>query len=86
MVRVAAYDTWARRPSRARSERHLAAAWEAGPIGLLDEQRRAWASRWADGDIEVARDPELTLGARFALFHLATSCRTTAKVRSGRGV
>lgn len=42
-----------------------------GPKELFREQCDAWARRWAVADVEVVGDPELTLAARFALFHLA---------------
>lgn len=41
--------------------------------GLLAEHRRAWASRWADADIEIGGDSELRLAVRFAIFHLLAS-------------
>lgn len=40
---------------------------------LLAEQRAAWATRWADGDVLIPDDPQLQLAARFALFHLQSS-------------
>ncbi|HSK55819.1 MAG TPA: glycosyl hydrolase family 65 protein [Jiangellales bacterium] len=42
----------------------------AGVEALQDEQRRAWAERWATCGVEVLGDPELTLGARYAVFQL----------------
>ena len=51
----------------------LAEARATGIDALLDEQRRAWASRWATCDLEVHGDPELTLGARYAVFQLLSS-------------
>ncbi len=74
VLRVAAYAASPRRPpSLVRTQRQLSAAWESGPIELLAEQRSAWAARWEESDLEVANDAELTLAARFALFHLATT-------------
>ena len=40
---------------------------------LLAEQKSAWASRWADADVEVVGDLELTRAVRLALFHLMAS-------------
>jgi len=74
VLRLASYASSSRRqPASGRSGRQLRAAREIGPRGLLAEQRSAWASRWTEGDLEVANDAELTRGARFALFHLVAS-------------
>ena len=54
------------------AERHRVAR-AIGPRALLEEQVAAWSARWESADIEVVGDPELTLAARFALFHLAGS-------------
>lgn len=49
------------------------AASRVGALGLLDEQRAAWAARWDEADVEVVGDPELTRAVRLALFHLMGS-------------
>jgi hypothetical protein len=51
----------------------LRAARDAGVAVLLREQRMAWASRWADADIEIDGDPVVQQGVRLALFHLLTA-------------
>jgi len=54
----------------------VAGAREGAQLGfdrLLSEHRAAWASRWADADIEVEGDDDLQLAVRFALFHLMGS-------------
>ncbi len=57
-------------PSMAEVSARHDAARRAGPTDLLREQTAAWADRWSVADVEVTGDPELTLAARFALFHL----------------
>ena len=74
VVRIGTYQVAARRaPSRSRAVARQEAACRAGPAELLAEQRAAWASRWAEADVEVVGDPELTLSVRLALFHLMSS-------------
>ncbi|HLI74549.1 MAG TPA: hypothetical protein VKU86_11775, partial [Acidimicrobiales bacterium] len=74
VVRTASYASGTRRLP---GEDGLAArhrrALSVGPEVLFEEQLAAWGARWKTCDIEVVGDPELTLAARFALFHLAGS-------------
>jgi trehalose/maltose hydrolase-like predicted phosphorylase len=74
LERIAAYvadpDT---APRAERALRALRAAEDAGASLLLREQRKAWAARWADADIEIDGDGAVQLGVRLALFHLLTS-------------
>jgi trehalose/maltose hydrolase-like predicted phosphorylase len=74
VVRTASYAAGInRKPGRADlAERHRHAT-HTGPGALFDEQVAAWRARWQAADVEVVGDPELTLAARFALFHLAGS-------------
>jgi trehalose/maltose hydrolase-like predicted phosphorylase len=72
-----------RRPGAHVAARRLAEARRLGVGGLLDEQRAAWAARWAAGDIEIVGDPEMTLAARFALFHLRSSARAAGEIAVG---
>lgn len=54
----------------------VAVAREASSIGfdgLLDEQRRAWATRWGTADITIEREPQLQHATRLMLFHLMGS-------------
>lgn len=57
-------------PGRESMDGAQRAARRRGPKELFREQCDAWARRWAVADVEVVGDPELTLAARFALFHL----------------
>jgi trehalose/maltose hydrolase-like predicted phosphorylase len=50
---------------------------------LLAEHRRAWAARWADGDVTVEGDDELQLAIRFALFHLFASVPDSGEAAVG---
>ncbi len=74
VVRTASYASGTRRmPGKdGLAARHRRAT-EVGPEKLFEEQVSAWGARWESCDIEVVGDPELTLAARFALFHLAGS-------------
>jgi len=50
---------------------------------LLAEQKSAWASRWAEADIEVVGDVELTRAFRLALFHLMASVGDSGEAAVG---
>jgi len=50
---------------------------------LLAEQKSAWAARWAEADIEVIGDPELTRAVRLALFHLMASVSDAGEAAVG---
>lgn len=82
--RIAVYEVSARRvPRPAAATLRLAAARRVGTAELLAEQRAVWAKRWATGDVEVVGDPEMTLAARFALFHLRSSARAGVEAAVG---
>lgn len=64
----------------------ITAAEEAAALGfdrLLTEHRTAWASRWADADIEIEGDDDLQLAVRFALFHLMGSAASEGEAAVG---
>ncbi|MBL1077167.1 glycoside hydrolase family 65 protein [Nocardia sp. 2] len=71
-IAVAAADP-GDRPAAAGVLRDLRRAVETGIDGLLAEQRRAWARRWATVGIDLPDDPEKELAVRFALFQLWTN-------------
>ncbi len=50
---------------------------------LLAEQKSAWASRWAEADVEVVGDVELTRAVRLALFHLMASVGDSGEAAVG---
>ena len=50
---------------------------------LLAEQESAWAARWADADVEVVGDSELTGAVRLALFHLMASVGDSGEAAVG---
>ncbi len=50
---------------------------------LLREQRAAMAARWADAEVAVEGDDDLTLAVRFALFHLMTSVPSVGEAPVG---
>ena len=82
--RVAVYATSPRRlPTGAASAGRLAKIRQVGTASLLAEQRAIWAARWDQADIEVVGDPETTLAARFALFHLRSSARPGGEAAVG---
>jgi trehalose/maltose hydrolase-like predicted phosphorylase len=84
VVRIGTYQVAARRaPSRSRAAARQEAACRAGPAELLAEQRVAWASRWAEADVEVVGNPELTLSVRLALFHLMSSVAGSGEAAVG---
>src|SRR5262249_14307639 len=63
-----------------------AASREAAALGfegLLDEHRRAWASRWTDSDVVIEGDDEMQLAGRAALYHLFATCRDTGEAAVG---
>ena len=72
-----------RRPAVGRAIERLASAGDAPFTALLAEQRATWAERWADGDVLIPADPELQLGARFALYHL--QCSVAGRGEAGAG-
>jgi trehalose/maltose hydrolase-like predicted phosphorylase len=43
----------------------------------------AWASRWAEADVEVVGNPELTSSVRLALFHLMSSVASSGEAAVG---
>jgi trehalose/maltose hydrolase-like predicted phosphorylase len=51
--------------------------------GLLAEQREALARRWADADVAIEGDDELTVAMRLAVFHLMTSVPSTGQAAVG---
>ena len=59
------------------AERALSDASQQGFDVLLAEQRRDWARRWDDADIEIDGDDRSQEAIRFALFHLL-SCAPTS--------
>ena len=86
--RVATYLASRRvRPSRSRVAKRHAVEWAAGPAQLLAEQQAAWAQRWAEADVEVVGDEELTQDLRLALFHLMASVADRGEAAVGaRGI
>lgn len=72
-----------RLPGLLEASRRLEAAQRTGGKKLLEEQRRTWRRRWAEGDVEVLGSPELTRAARFALFHLRSSVRRSDEAAVG---
>ena len=64
-----------RMPPVGSAVRALGAARDLGPARLLDEQRAAWARRWAERDVEVAGDIEATRALRLGIFHLTQAVR-----------
>ena len=64
-----------RMPPVGAAVRALGAARQQGPARLLEEQRAAWARRWADRDVEVVGDVDATRALRLAVFHLTQSVR-----------
>jgi trehalose/maltose hydrolase-like predicted phosphorylase len=76
-VHVVRISTFAKATNRLPSSKTAAAvharAREAGAAALLAEQRATWAQRWADADVEIVGDEELTQGVRLALFHIMGS-------------
>jgi trehalose/maltose hydrolase-like predicted phosphorylase len=80
VLRVATFEAEPRRRASARraAARHEE-AWAAGPEALLAEQKAAWAARWAEADVEVVGDVELTRAVRLALFHLMSSATDQAE-------
>jgi len=84
VVRICSYDTAAgRAPSRSRAVERQEEARRAGPAGLFAEQKAAWASRWAEADVEVVGDPQLTSACRLALFHLMSSVAERSEAAVG---
>lgn len=72
--RVAAHVVSSRnRPLPDQAKRSLDRTLRVGTSRLLGEQRRVWRRRWHECDVEVVGDPEITLAARFALYHLLSS-------------
>ena len=50
---------------------------------LLSRQRAGWVARWSDAEISIEGDPEVELGARFAIFHLLSSVADTGEAAVG---
>lgn len=76
-----------RNPTEAAARSLLAEATEVGFDRLLDEQRAAWAARWADADIRIEGDPEMQRAVRFALFELMAHAPSRGEAAIGaRGV
>ncbi len=74
LERVATHVTSARVvPQASEAGRALERALRAGTSRLLAEQRRLWARRWEDSDVQVVGDPTSTLAVRFALHHVLSS-------------
>ena len=82
--RVATYGVGSHRLPRTDrvTARHYDAR-RAGPRRLLEEQRAAWAARWATSDIEITGDPELTQAVRLSLFHIASSVASHGEAALG---
>lgn len=69
--RIVAVRASSRRvPALAEAQALLNDAAEAGFDRLLEEQRRAWAVRWADADIRIDGDPQMQQAVRFAIFEM----------------
>ena len=59
---------------------------EAGVLGfdtLLAEHREAWATLWADAEVEIEGDPEAELAARFAVFQLLSTAADSGESAVG---
>ncbi len=73
----------ARPPNRSKAARLLEEAAAAGAGQLQAEQRAAWDRRWDGADVEVVGDPESTLAARFAIFHILSTARPRGETAVG---
>jgi trehalose/maltose hydrolase-like predicted phosphorylase len=63
--------------------RRLESVREAGFDTLLDEHRRAWASRWQTADIRLSGDDDLQLTTRLALYHLMIAASSDGEAAVG---
>ena len=61
----------------------LRKASEAGVERLYAEHRQAWGARWADADVRIVGDPELTRAVRFSLFGLMSAVADSGEAAVG---